>query len=42
MVTKTSWHKYGSKLPHCHLMYTNIITLVVISVGIVSFTNSQV
>ena len=23
MAAKTSWHRYGTKLRHCHLMYTN-------------------
>jgi len=22
MAAKTSWHRYGTKLPHCHPMYT--------------------
>jgi len=23
MAAKTSWHRYGTKLRHCHPMYTN-------------------
>ena len=26
MAAKTSWHKYGTKLRHCHPMYINTLT----------------
>jgi len=25
MAAKTSWHRYGTKLSHCHHMYTNTL-----------------
>ena len=27
MATKTSWHRYGTKLRHCHRMYTSFALL---------------
>jgi len=41
MATKTSWHRYGSKLGHCHLMYTEraasiLRVLVCIAIPIMS------
>ena len=24
MAAETSWHRYGTKLRHCHLMYTEL------------------
>jgi len=28
MATKTRWHRYGSKLRHCHLMYCCFLVCV--------------
>ena len=31
MATKTSWHRYGTKLRHCHRVYTKFFELIWVS-----------
>jgi len=32
MAAKTSWHRYGTKLRHCHSMYTSELLATALSV----------
>ena len=32
MAAKTSWHRYGTKLRHCHSMYTSALLATALSV----------
>jgi len=33
MAAKTSWHRYGTKLRHCHPMYTIAFSALMLLVG---------